>query len=112
MKKMIVVLLIVSLVGCTTLTTIQTDPSGAKLYINDEPKGTTPYVGELSNFVFNTYNIRIELDGYFPLYVRLQKEAKAGPIVGGFFLFIPWLWVAGPRPAYYFPLAKKSAGVE
>ena len=108
-KKIIAALLAVFVfAGCATVTTIRTDPPGAKVYINEQPRGLTPYVEELSNFVFTTYNVRITLDGYDDFYGRLLKEAKVGAIVGGFIIFPAWLWAAGPQPNYFFELGKKE----
>ena len=46
LRGIVVALLIVSVLGCTTLLHIKTDPKDAKLTINDEPVGN-PVVGIL-----------------------------------------------------------------
>ena len=105
----IAVILIVSLVtSCTTMVNIGSDPQGARVSINGLPVGTTPHTEELSDFVFNTYSVKLELDGYDTVAGELPKEFKAGPFVAGFFVGIwPWLWMVGPKPFYHFNLVEE-----
>ena len=107
MKRLIAFLLVLVITGCSTFVTIRTDPEETKIYINDEPKGTTPFTGELPDGVFERYIYRIEAPGYKTLYGELSKELKWGPFIGGwFFLWPMWLWASGPRPFYSFELSE------
>ena len=107
MKKMIALLLVLALAGCSTFVNIRTDPKDAKLYINDEPKGETPFYGDLSDGLFARYLCRIEAPGYKPLYVQLSKELKWGAFIAGWFFYVPWLWASGPKPFYSFELQQE-----
>ncbi|MCX5914291.1 MAG: PEGA domain-containing protein [Deltaproteobacteria bacterium] len=101
MKRLIALLLVLVITGCSTFVTIRTEPEEAKIYINDEPKGKTPFTGKLENGVFQHYIYRIEAPGYKPLYGELSMEFKWGPFIGGwFFLWPMWLWASGPRAFY------------
>ena len=107
MKRLIALLLVLVITGCSTFVTIRTDPERARLYINDEPKGKTPFTDNLPDGLFARYIYRIEADGYKPLYGELQKEFKWGAFIGGWFFLFPWLWASGPRPFYSFELQQE-----
>lgn len=108
MKKLragLVVLLAVSILGCSTLVHIKTDPEGAKVYVNEQPVGNSPVAKEYSNFVGNQYHVRILKEGYKPIETELQREVKVGNLIAG--LIIVWpllLWCYGPDEYYSFEL--------
>jgi hypothetical protein len=108
MKKLRVVvgaLLVVSILGCTTMVRVTTDPKDAKVYIDDEPVGKSPVQKELSNFVGNDYRIRIEKPGYKPFEAELRRELKVGNLVVGILLWWPLLlWCYGPDQYYTYEL--------
>jgi hypothetical protein len=108
MKKLRAVvgaLLVVSILGCTTLVQIQTDPKDAKVYIDNQPIGKSPVTKDLSNFVFNEYLLRIEKPGYKPLITELHREVKVGNLVVGILLCWPLLlWCYGPDQYYTYEL--------
>lgn len=105
---MIAIALIVSMFGCTTVVHIDSEPSGARVSVNGVPTGKTPYTQEMSDFIFNSYDVLIELDGYIAYSGNLKKEFKADAFIAGWFLgFWPWLWTTGPKPAYYFELVER-----
>lgn len=108
MKRFIALLVLVALTGCSTLVTIRTDPEDARIYINNDPKGKAPFMDKLPNGIFTRYVYRIEADGHKPLYGELQKEFKWGAFIAGWFFVFPWVWVAGPRPIYYFELQEEN----
>jgi hypothetical protein len=71
----IVLLLITgSLVGCVQRTiSIETDPVGALVYLNDEEVGRTPVTVPFT--FYGVYDIRIEKEGYQTL--STERETKA-----------------------------------
>ena len=104
------ILLAVSLVilsGCTSMTQIQTVPSGAKIYVNDELYGETPYTMSDTKIIGATTSIRFEKSGYKPFYTFIQRteEFDPGPVVCGF-LFTPvwWLWAMKYKPVHLYEL--------
>ncbi len=111
MKKLrgvVVALLVVSVLGCTTLVRIKTDPKDAKVYINDEPVGKSPLQKELSNFVANEYQIRIEKPGYKSLDTEMRREVKTGNLIVGILLWWPLLlWCYGPNQSYTYELEEE-----
>jgi hypothetical protein len=52
------------LASCSSTTIIQSSPEGAKLYLNGEPVGTTPYTQKDTKIVGSCTTVRLEKDGY------------------------------------------------
>lgn len=62
------------MLGCVERTiTVTSEPAGALVYLNDDEVGRTPVT--VPFLFYGTYDVRIEQDGYKPLWT--QKEAKA-----------------------------------
>ena len=100
-----ILMILVFFTGCaTTMIVNAVDPHGrpvnqAVVLVNGENIGTTPdATTEISNFILSNNEIRVTAPGYLPRTVQPVNEVKVGPLIGGFFCFIPWLWVWGPRP--------------
>ena len=56
----------VLLTSCASTTMIKSNPSGAKVYLNGEPFGTTPYNHRYTKIVGSTTTVKLEKDGYDP----------------------------------------------
>lgn len=112
MKKLIIksaaLLLSASILlsGCASTTLFQTNPAGAKLYMNDELVGNTPYTYSDTKIVGTTTIVKIKADGYedFNYVLKRNEEANVGAIVGGVFLLFPFLWVMDYKPMHTFDL--------
>jgi hypothetical protein len=93
--------------GCTSMTMIQTVPTGAKVYLNDEFSGETPFALSDTKIIGATTSIRLEKSGYksFTTFIQRSEEIDAGPVVCGF-LFTPvwWLWAMKYKPAHTYEL--------
>jgi hypothetical protein len=93
--------------ACTSMTVIQTVPSGAKVYINDEPRGETPYTLVDNKIIGTTTSIRIEKGGYKPFttFIQRSEEFDAGPVICGL-IFTPvwWLWAMKYKPVHSYEL--------
>ena len=95
--------------------TIDTEPSGAKLYLNDKPIGESPATLRVQNGLLAPINnIRVELDGYSQKVVPLAQEWKPGIAIAGAcsgILFPPaWallLIAKGHEPLYKITLEKE-----
>ena len=109
MKKLLLGALVIVLFGCSTLVRVESEPSGADVYINEQYIGETPAEKRLSDFVGNDYHIRLELEGHQEIRAKLEKEVKADTlIIGLFLLWVPLLWVYGPEEYHYYKLATES----
>lgn len=80
--------------GCASTTMINSIPDGAKVYLNEELAGTTPYLHSDTRIVGSTNRVRLEKEGYVTLQTTFARdeEADAGAIIGGIFLLVPFLW--------------------
>lgn len=92
--------------SCASTTMISSVPSGAKLYIDGELVGTTPYKYSDTKVVGNTVNVDLKKEGYQPFYTSFSRteQVNAGAIVGGLFLFFPYLWAMDYKPTHNYEL--------
>lgn len=92
--------------GCSSTTLFQTSPTGAKLYINDEFVGNTPYTYSDTKIVGTTTIVKIKAEGYedFNYVLKRNEEANVGAIIGGIFVLFPFLWVMDYKPIHSFEL--------
>jgi hypothetical protein len=92
--------------ACTSATTIVSRPPGARLYLNGEPVGNTPYTMADTRIVGSTTQVRLEMPGFYPtdaVIVR-NEEFDVGACIGGVFLLFPFLWIMGYKPMHTFEL--------
>ncbi len=112
MKKLIACLLAetILLSGCVSSTLIQSNPSGAKLYVDGTLVGSTPYTHRDTKIVGSNTDIRIVKEGYETLYTSFSRdeEVAVGPIIAGIFVWIPLLWVMKYRPMHHYELEKAN----
>ena len=92
--------------SCTSSTIINSQPTGAKLYLDGQYKGTTPYQHSDTKIVGSLTDLRFEKEGYEPLQVPLVRNERAdgGAIVGGIFLLFPFLWTMKYDPEHTYEL--------
>ncbi|MBK8884807.1 MAG: PEGA domain-containing protein [Bacteroidales bacterium] len=102
----VLLILTILLSSCASTTVLQSSPSGAKLYMNGEPVGTTPYTHTDTKIVGTTTILKITSDGYedFNGVLVRNEEANVGAIIGGIFLLFPFLWVMDYKPMHNFEL--------
>jgi len=87
--------------SCASSTVIQSNPAGAKLYLNSAYAGTTPYTHTDTKIVGTTTFVRLEKEGYEPLNTSFSRseQADVGAIIGGVFLLFPFLWTMKYNPS-------------
>ncbi len=92
--------------ACASTTVINSNPSGAKLYIDSEPVGTTPYTYSDTKIVGSSTPLRLVMEGYedFNTVLKRNEEANVGAIVGGIFLLFPFLWVMDYKSQHTYEL--------
>lgn len=93
-------------ISCASSTLIESIPPGAKLYVDGQAVGNTPYTHRDSKIISSTTSIRMEKEGYKPFYYDISKdeEVKIVPAVAGFFLWVPWLWAMGYKSVHTWEL--------
>ncbi|MFO7851773.1 MAG: PEGA domain-containing protein [Bacteroidales bacterium] len=95
--------------GCVSTTMIQSDPPGAKLYLNGEPVGTTPYTHSDTKPVGSTNIVRLTKEGYEDLTTSFSRneEVDVGAVIGGIFFLFPFLWTMKYKPFHNYELIEK-----
>ena len=96
--------------SCASTTTINSSPSGAKLYLNGEPVGTTPYQHTDTRIVGSVTSVELEKEGYEPLITSFSRDEQAdvGAIIGGVFVLVPFLWTMKYKPVHTYELLPVS----
>jgi hypothetical protein len=99
--------------SCASTTLIQSMPAEASLYIDDQPVGNTPYSYSDTKIVGSATSIRLEKEGYEPLYTTIYRneEVDVGAVVGGILFLFPFLWIMGYKSTHTYelmPLVEQS----
>lgn len=114
LKVMAAVTMVSFAAGCTSTTVIKSNPPGAKLFLNGEPVGKTPYTMTDTKIIFTTTSVRLEKPGYEPYNATITRseEFDVLPFCGGFFTFVPvtWLWMLKYRPEHTYELERRGGG--
>lgn len=93
--KTFVFALLILFTSCASSTIITSVPGDAKVYINGEYVGQTPYKHKDSKIVGSSNTIRVEKEGYETYNDTFSKDEKlaVGPLIGGVVLLVPFLWI-------------------
>jgi hypothetical protein len=85
---------------------IKSIPSNAKIYVDGQPMGTTPYRHEDTKIVGSTTTIMLEKEGFETLNTSFSRDEQAdvGAIIGGLFIMIPFLWAMKYNPNHIYEL--------
>jgi len=85
---------------------LQSTPVGARVYLDDESVGVTPYRYQDTKIVGATTTVRLEKEGYETLntYFSRDEAVDAGAIVGGIFLLFPFLWTMKYKPVHNYEM--------
>lgn len=102
---------IVLLSSCTSSTLIQSTPSDAKVFLNGHRVGNTPYSLTDMRVVGSCTFVRIEKEGYEPLYTQIcrNEEVDIGAVVAGVFFLWPFLWTMKYYPVHHYELQPLNA---
>ncbi|HJV79063.1 MAG TPA: PEGA domain-containing protein [Paludibacter sp.] len=92
--------------SCSSSTMIVSNPPDAKLYLDGEFVGKTPYKHRDSKIVGSSTLVKIEKEGYAPLVTEFSKneEADIGAIIGGIFVWVPFLWTLKYKQTHNYEL--------
>ena len=98
--------------ACSSSTMIQSKPSGAKVYVDGQSVGKTPYRYSDSKIIGSCTYLKLTQDGYDELNTSFcrDEEPDVGAIVGGFFIMPIWLWALKYKPVHEYELEIPSAG--
>lgn len=100
------VILLVLFASCASTTMIESIPSGAKVFLDDNYVGETPYKMTDTEIIFTCTYVRLEKEGFETLHTDIcrDEEVDIGPVVGGCFLVFPWLWAMKYYPNHTYEL--------
>jgi hypothetical protein len=106
LMKATAALALVAFTGCASTTVIRSNPSGAKLYLNGEAVGVTPYTMTDTKIVGSTTSVRLEAPGYETTSgaISRSEEFDVGACIGGVLVLVPFLWIMGYKPDHTFEL--------
>jgi len=92
--------------GCVSSTMIQSEPAGAKVFINGEYYGETPIIMADSKLALTSTYIRLEKEGYRTLETVIVRDEDIdfGAAIAGIFFYFPWLWVFEYKPVHNYLL--------
>ncbi len=99
------------LTGCASSTLITSEPEGAKLYINEEPVGVTPYKHRDKKPVGSTIDVRLEMPGYDTKHASISRdeEVVVAAVIGAVFVLIPAIWIMGYKASHRYELTPLDA---
>lgn len=99
------------LTSCASTTMIQSTPVGAKVYLNGENVGTTPYEHRDTKIVGSTTTVKLQKEGYEDLITSFSRneQADVGAIVGGVFLLFPFLWTMKYKPHHNYEMVRLTS---
>ncbi len=108
-KSKVIAILLIGIVlfgSCASTTVINSYPSGAKVYLNGEPVGKTPYSHTDTQIIGTYTNVKLVKDGYAPLFTSFSRseQANVGAIIGGLFVWVPFLWAMDYKPTHTYEL--------
>ena len=110
-KRFVSAVTLCALASCASTTIIQSQPPGAKVYLNGEPVGVTPYTMTDTKIVGSTTAVRLELPGFETStgVITRNEEFDVGACIGGVFLLFPFLWIEGYKASHSFELRPLGA---
>lgn len=97
---------LVLLTSCESMTMIQSSPSGAKVYMNGEIVGKTPYEHWDTKFTGSTTSIILEKEGFQPFNTSITRDeaVDVGAVIGGCFFLFPFIWTMKYKNAHNYEL--------
>jgi PEGA domain len=107
MKKMIVGFTLATFItGCSSTTVIKSDPSGARVYLNGEKVGITPYTHTDTKIIGSTNTVLLKKEGYQDTSAVFSRNENpnVGAIIGGVLVLFPFLWAMDYKPSYSYEM--------
>ncbi|HRZ43193.1 MAG TPA: PEGA domain-containing protein [Bacteroidales bacterium] len=92
--------------SCASTTLINSIPSGAKVYIDGEPAGTTPLAYSDQKIVGSSTEVKLKKEGYedHNVIITRDEEVDVGALIAGILFYVPFLWVMKYKPSHTYEL--------
>ena len=95
------------LFGCASATVIKSNPPGAKLYLDGQLKGETPYTYADRAAAGTMKSVTLKREGYKDFTGHIKREQlSVGALIGGILVLIPLIWILEYPPEYAFEMEK------
>jgi len=95
------------LLGCASSTLIKSNPPGAKLYLDGQVQGETPYTYSDKAAAGTMRTVTLKYEGYKDFNGTIKREQlSVGALIGGIFLLVPFIWILEYPPQYNFEMEK------
>lgn len=106
MKNLFCITLAISVSACASTTVVNSEPSGATVYLNGEKVGTTPYTHTDTKIVGSTNTVLLKKEGYqdFSAVFSRNEDVNVGAIIGGLFVLVPFLWTMDYKPSHSYEM--------
>ena len=113
MKRLICLIIALSVTACASTTAINSQPSGASVFLNGERVGTTPYTHSDTKIIGSTNTVVLKKEGYqdFSTAFSRNENANVGAIIGGVFVLVPFLWAMDYKPSYNYEMQLLKSSV-
>jgi hypothetical protein len=100
------------LFGCASATLIKSNPPGAKLYLDGQLKGETPYTYADRAAAGTMKSVTLKKEDYKDFTGHIKREVlSVGALIGGLFFLIPLIWILEYPPEYTFEMEKREGKV-
>jgi len=108
MKKIIALMSVFLLLfGCASSTVIKSNPTEAKLYLDGQYKGETPYTYADHAAAGTLRTVKLKKEGYKDFTGHIKREQLSVPaLIGGILFLIPLIWVLEYPSGYTFEMEK------
>lgn len=108
MKKLVALSMVFFfLFGCASATVIKSNPPGAKLYLDGQYKGETPYTYSDRAAAGTMRSVTLKKEDYKDFTGHIKRETLSVPaLIGGIFLLIPSIWILEYPSEYTFEMEK------
>jgi hypothetical protein len=104
------VALVVFAIGCASVTVINSSPEGAKVFVDEQAVGVTPFTYTDTKIIGSSTYVRLEKEGFKTLNTVMvrNEEVDAGAVIGGFFFWPAWLWFMKYKPVHFYELVPEG----
>lgn len=113
-KAIVLVILLIS-TACSSTTLITSSDPAAKIYVDDEFKGTGSVSHSDTKIIGSNTSVKLKKEGCESMNYTFSRneEFDAGACAGGVFFLFPFLWIQKYRPvhAYEFSCTKVNTSI-
>jgi hypothetical protein len=106
MKRIVAIMIVFAfLLGCASATVIKSNPPEAKLLLDGQYKGETPYTYSDRATAGTMRTVTLKKEGYKDFTGTIKREKFSVPaFIGGLFFIIPFIWITEYPSEYTFEM--------